>query len=433
MPYLENQQDDEEEQQAPPLQVQAGSAVGAVPAAAVAPAVSPNAGQAPGRYVNFQRYFGANKDAAEAASSRLATGLQTQGEAAKADLAKRQGQFATGVTQGQGLAARGATSPRAATPAATFAAPTTATAARQPVATASNPAGRSPAISTGFAGVATPRGAAPVGVAGQPVQYTGPGALSESAGWQDLVNSASRVGRQVAQTQSPEGLQALFQQANPGGTAGGSRLDAALTNAAAGDRFARLREAFGGLPSQLAEANAASRAAADGARARVGEFNVRVEENAANQRAADERAAAARAAAELAKQKAAGTDPDSLARAQTIKDAIDASYLKNYTTRGKWGITDIFKMGDASAFDTSVEQNYPELGDANVRKAIYEGMTPDEYREFRWLSEINGMTSRGAASTQWQNVQHPDSDGTPAGNKAALRKFLESMKKKYGS
>jgi hypothetical protein len=98
--------------------------------------------------------------------------------------------------------------------------------------------------------------------------YGGPDDLSGEAGYQGLEQRALDADDRLGATRDNAGLEGLVSDAYKGSrTAGGNALDAALTGAAGGERFADLRRNFSGLSKRVAEANTAARGKADAAKA----------------------------------------------------------------------------------------------------------------------------------------------------------------------
>lgn len=420
MPFIEGQQDEEEKkqqdaQQQGQLQLQAGVAGGAAPApggapppagGAAAPAPSQSAGQAPGRYVNFQNYFNANKDAATASGNKLAGGIEAQGQGVQADLAKRTTAFGAAVDAGAPSRPT-IQAPTAAAVAGPPAAPAQAGATQTPIGSAPGPVGYSAAL------------------AATPAKYTGPNSMGEASGWDELVGKANRTASEAKQTGTAGGVQALLQQQQKGQpyTQGQSKFDAALTGAASGDRFAKLREQFSGLGKAASDANAASAGRSAYAR------EVVAGTNAANAAMAP-RPAVAPAAVEAP----AGSDRDA-----AIKNGLHSGTLNDYE-RGAWGQVDPFGRGDARKFQGDVTSHDLGYSEREI-KDLYESMTPDEYLEYRWLVGDGG-----------QDTPHPDApqgkykdgmEGKPISSikesplfqaqGAALKKFLEKVKANHVS
>lgn len=275
MPYLENQQEDEEDKKQEPLTLNGGQAGGAAPLTASprdqAPVPAQTAGGTPGRFVNFERRFNANKDAATASGNRIAGGVEKQGQAVEADLKARQATFNDGVLQG-GLAptvtpsgSQGAVAPKA---------PPAPGGTKPPPGPMpdpfKDPAGYARWNQENAAAGKPPPPQMPSSSAPTPPQqtleqraaqtYKGPRALSDSAGWDELGQKAAKTSREGALTKDAAGTQALLQEEKKGSgyTQGQSRFDAGLTQAASGDRFARLRDRFSGLSKSIADADSDS-------------------------------------------------------------------------------------------------------------------------------------------------------------------------------
>lgn len=273
MPFIEMPDDEEQkrqqEQQAQPLTLADGQTPGAAPAAGGRPP-SQDAGKAPGRHVNFQQYFNANRDAAQAMGNRLAAGVDKQGQGVQQGLQAAQTAFNQGVTAQLPAPKPVAPAPRGADPLN----PSTGT-------TVKGPANETPLRFSAATPAQTWQAPTPAAVptpkptpgdlakrAGQ--TYTGPNSLSEGAGWGDLFQRARGTAAEAAQTKDEAGTQALLQKQAAGPySQAASRFDAGLTQSAAGDQFERLRSRWGALPQQLKDADAAARAQAGAARGAV--------------------------------------------------------------------------------------------------------------------------------------------------------------------
>lgn len=98
-------------------------------------------------------------------------------------------------------------------------------------------------------------------------QYSGPNDLRSEPGWSGLESQTRDAEDALGATRDNAGLQGLVDRNYAGSrTAGGSSLDAALTGAAGGQRFAELRGKYGGLSKMLGEADTAAKGRADAAR-----------------------------------------------------------------------------------------------------------------------------------------------------------------------
>lgn len=408
MPYIEKPEEDEEG-------LQAGATPGALaaPAAmggtrqldAAAPAASQNAGKAPGRFVNFSRYFNANADGARAAGTRVAAGLEKQGQGVQSDLQKRQGAFQTGVTNALGAAA---------TPLGTPATP-----AQQTGMGGQTPTGLKGSQTQGLDG--KPNAPPPAAAPQNPVTWAGPNALSEGEGWDALVSRAGKAAADAAGATTSTGLQGLLQEgqkANVYGP-GKSRFDAGLLGVSSGDKFAALKERFSGLPRALGAADTASVATSDAAKKQVGAYNEKVAvENA--------RVAAARKAeldAEIAKRNATGNALAGLAGGLTPGKPLGRVKPNNmdegYPKLG-YGLT------PSSALSAALKDS----GSSANAEALYGQMSPDEYAQLSELIKaVNAVTS-----TKDGFMQPKDRDALPdvAAARAAMSDFLKSLVKKYG-
>lgn len=259
MPFLDDPfEKDEEKDNLQLAQGQAGQVApvtgGAPQTQSQSPAPAANAGQTPGRYVNFERYFNANKDAATNTGNQVASGIEKQGQSVQDELTQRQDTFGKAIQTNLGGAATAPTKVAPESPGKPRSAPVTPP--RMPTTPAATAAATPPAPA-------------------QAVQWRGPGALHEGSGWDALVSKAGTAASQAGTAATSSGLQALLQQQQKGTqyTPGQSRFDAGLVGASSGDKFAALKEKFGGLPKSLGAADAASVQQSGEAQARVGAYN----------------------------------------------------------------------------------------------------------------------------------------------------------------
>lgn len=529
MAYIEGQYnpDDEEKQKGQdasqqPLQLSQGApgaATGSAPAptppagAGGAPAPSQDAGKAPGQYVNFQRYFDANRDAATASANKLASGIQAQGDAAQKELTQRQGTYGQAVGAGLGSAAiaptalGGATNNQVtrgmpgATPASGARPTSTAPSSRgaAPATPAATPAQAPSAASGGWGAIfakARP-GAAPVAPAAAqqsdlppvpnmpgmtpastrgapttpaaiaanqatadstPATYTGPDSLSQAPGWADLLGKVSHATSAANQTGTTSGLQALLQEQNKGMGAdygaGKSRFDAGLAGAAGGDQFAKLRQAFSGLPQKLTDADTASQAQSAAARGQVDSYDKAI--TAAQQAKADANKAAVDEGVARGPTAEAAQGPDIKSQISSLPDN-----LQDHSEKGGWNQVDFGagfqwvpgfaggpaqKNTDAGNFDDIARANGLS---GNEAQAFYEKLSQDDIEELRWILHgpdgTGGATRHGATGVYNEDIAklhpdwvYPDYRDLPQGSdytaavKDAEAKWFAKMQKKYG-
>lgn len=99
-------------------------------------------------------------------------------------------------------------------------------------------------------------------------KYTGPSSLTEAQGYADLDQQVNRAAENVTNLQDTYGVQAELQDMYGGAgnyTAGGSLLDAGLAQTAGAGAFKGVKDRWGGLLGQLADAKAeAAKAGAGG-------------------------------------------------------------------------------------------------------------------------------------------------------------------------
>jgi len=290
------------------------------PPSGAAPVASPQAAGASG-FVSFDQRLAANQSGAEGMANKVATDTRKAADKTVSSLGGLQGSFSEQLQAGSLAGPNGVSGPKPTTSqlgtsASNPATPTT-TAAAQGQVPAGQPsgAGAPPPVAGAPAAPATARpspyarildpgasvSVAPSAASGRstlyggpqlrgqqtqlagsivPVQatgtdrdrahfqYTGPDDLRSMGGFADIEASALDADSRLAATGDNAGRQALLEQSYGGSrTAGGGALDAALTGAAGGERFAQLRKRYGpGLGKMVSEADAAARGQADAAK-----------------------------------------------------------------------------------------------------------------------------------------------------------------------
>lgn len=222
------------------------------PSMGTAPAEAPRDGAASsgGDFIAFDRYFAANRDAANQAAGQLAGTAQRSAQAAQQGLQTAQNQFTQGLEGGMGQSATGVS----------VQGPTQMAMAnreRRFGAVGAAPA-TNPAISIAEAQKRAQQ------------TYTGPGSLADTQGYGAAYDAAKKAQEQTQALGSVSGREAMLREAAGGKgagaagtraqgyTQGASRLDSALTGRAGGNRFRELRSQYGGLTRALDEANAES-------------------------------------------------------------------------------------------------------------------------------------------------------------------------------
>jgi hypothetical protein len=335
------------------------------PLAGAPPApINPQASSASG-FVSFDQRLNANQGAADAMAGRVAGNTQKAAEKAKGQLGQVQQTFNEQL-QGGSLQAPPAPKPAGNT---TLSAAQGTPPPGQPAASvvpAGMVRGGSPynqILQSGGAMTAAPtlptagRTLAPTGTAlrqiGAPpiggdsmrrvlsdreksqVAYSGPDSLRGVEGFDALERATLDADSRLGATRDNAGREQLVADAYAGSrTGGGSALDAALTGAAGGERFAQLRRNYGSLGKLLSEADVRSQAQADAARASTADaakaYGVIADKADADQKARDEAAKAAQIAsearaAELARQAA-------LPRQQQTAATADRRGVSDMTT-----------------------------------------------------------------------------------------------------
>lgn len=227
------------------------------------PAAQPSGASPSGTYTNFDRLYSANKDAAEATARRVREGVEGNAQKAQAGLGGLQSAFGQAVNAGSLQA--------------------------QP-----SPQDRQAATGGGLQAMTTPRptqgapGTATGSYHGQPgstvdqwrkysqTKYSGPDDLEALNRYGGATGQYDKVARdtrdaqsQLNNTATQSGREALMgRTAQPGGYTQRQReFDAGLVGAAGGKDFEATRARYGDLERSLTDANAASRAMADRARA----------------------------------------------------------------------------------------------------------------------------------------------------------------------
>lgn len=228
-----------------------------------APASMPtSSGAGSGRFVGFERYFNANRDAAAATGDKLAGGVESRGREASKGLASAEKSFNTRVADG----------------AVTF-----------------------------FGDEGEEQAREKAG------GYRGPSSLDEVNGFQQVAALGARAASEAQALGNDSGRQALLAQEFGATTQGGGALDSALTNATTGNRFQQLSSRYSGLRDSIEKARTQASTYADGVRTASGQAaseagayagRLRDEREAEEARRKDEEAreAAARARAEREKE-----------------------------------------------------------------------------------------------------------------------------------
>jgi hypothetical protein len=254
---------------------------------------SPDTGSSATGYVNFDRFFNANKDAAQNTANRVSSQVGGDAKKAQTDLTDLQNQFAQQSKAGE---VQGPSSDQSSW-AQNGSRPTNITSTPQPQ-TQQGEGLESEPTKSGTAPTAgpppkqsnrrAPITGLPVGPqadnfyaqrdatmqggidAGAQGQYTGPTALDVLSGYGQAEADKSKANDELAATQSAGGLQGLLQsEGQPGGYSDSmSAFDAGLTSRAGGQQFGGLRSKYGGLDAQYAKALGDSQTDAAAAKAR---------------------------------------------------------------------------------------------------------------------------------------------------------------------
>lgn len=315
------------------LKPEDGGAGMAVRPAGGAPASSPGAPAAPNNpaassasgFVSFGQRLAANQGAADQMAGKVASGAREGAEKASGQLGTVQQGFqqqkARGSLAAPSAPVQQATLGQAAAPPAGVSAASVPPAgmvrggARSPYDRLLNPAASmtaAPQVPTTGRGLDPTRTALRTAAAPAPelgakmltdreksgVTYSGPEDLRGVEGYDALEAAALDSDDRLAATADNAGLAGLVSDAYAGQrTAGGNALDAALTGAAGGERFAQLRRQYAGLGKKVAEANAAARGEADAARASTADaakaYGAKADAADADQKRRDDEAKAA--------------------------------------------------------------------------------------------------------------------------------------------
>ena len=308
-------------------------AVAGAPAAAPGAPAAPNNPQASGAsgFVSFGQRMAANAGAADAMAGKVAGGAEGGAQKAQGQLGQVQQGFQAAKARGS-LAAPGAPAapvqqvPVGAPPpgqAAAMAGMVRGSPTASPYSRLLQPASAptmtaQPALPTTGRGLdpssrtALRTAAAPAPELGSKmltdrekagVTYSGPEDLRGVEGYDALEAAALDSDDRLAATADNAGLEGLVSDAYAGQrTAGGNALDAALTGAAGGERFAQLRRQYAGLSQKVADANKVARGEADAAKASTADaakaYGAKADAADADQKRRDDEAKAAQIASE---------------------------------------------------------------------------------------------------------------------------------------
>jgi hypothetical protein len=223
MAYYPDQEDDEraEENTLTMGSMASGAAGGAAKAGPTTPPPTAQTqggfvGQAPGRFVNFEKVFNANRDSANTMANTLGNRIEQQGQAAQSKLQGAQLDFTDQLNASQ----------------EEFYGPPSANQSKSDLEQRAN------------------------------AKYKGPSSIAAVKGFADVAKEADTAAKTANQASTTSGIQAFQSEGNAGRTAGQSRFDAALTQQAGRDRFERLGQTFGGLSKDVNASLAGTHAAA---------------------------------------------------------------------------------------------------------------------------------------------------------------------------
>lgn len=224
MAYISALEDEEEKAPQPGPVVKSSALTATTPAGPVAQQQQP--APTASRFVNFSRFLNANRDAAQNTAKQITGDISRQGDQVQNDTQKAQQQFGSAVQAG--------------------------TVKYDPT----------------TYGEAVQNGRTPPDLqALSQAKYSGPGALSDNADWQQLNDRARKVQDTANATASSGGIGAVLQERNRGAYSDGNRrLDSALTGYVGADQFAGARERYGKMSDALNAANTASEQTAGQAR-----------------------------------------------------------------------------------------------------------------------------------------------------------------------
>lgn len=211
-------------------------------------------GDGSGRFVGFERYFNANRDAAKATGDKVAGSVESRGAQAQGGLNDARREY-------EGKAASGVVSFRG-----------------------DESEDESRSISQ--------------------QQYTGPNSLDDSKGFAQVAAMGARAQRESQALNTRGGRQEVLRQEMGQTTQGGGALDGALTQATSGGRFRQLRQRYGALGDTIEQANAAATQRADAMREASGAAAADAGARAEELRLAREGEAADAASAEQAQSEA---------------------------------------------------------------------------------------------------------------------------------
>lgn len=180
------------------------------------PSSMPTQGEGSGRFVGFERYFNANRDAAKATGDKVASSVESRGEKAQSGLGDAKREY-------EGKAAAGVVS---------------------------------------FRGDESEEDARRI----SQQKYAGPNSLSDSKGFAQVAAMGARAQRESQALGTRGGRQEVLRQEMGQTTQGGGALDGALTQATSGGRFRQLRQRYGAIGDTIEQANAAATQRADAMR-----------------------------------------------------------------------------------------------------------------------------------------------------------------------
>lgn len=243
----------------------ARATIGSAPVASM-PAGAPAQG---GRFVAFERYFNANRDAAQRTGDTMANRVQQQGQEAASGLRKAQGEFGNAVAKGAVSYNPGATKEQA----------------------------------DQFS----------------KLSYSGPGTLDDLNGFQRVANQAADAASAATNLADTQGRKGVLAQEFGSQSQGNAKFDSALTGAASGGRFQQLSSRYGRLNDALAKARADSQAYADAVRTASGQAAAQYGDDAARLKKDEEDAEI-----EAERQRQAGADR------QKAMDAYQATLRREW-------------------------------------------------------------------------------------------------------
>lgn len=411
MAYVLPTEDEEKEAQQAGAQAAPALGGGVIASTSQASTSAPKAPDTSSGFISFDRVMAANKDAAKKSAEKVAGGLAQKGQQARQGVQQASQAFGQQVQAGMPTylqpgvpqkPAQQSTGKAAADPYAPVAqqqAKGVATPQSPQQAKGSAPSGY--AVGTGQ-GYLSPEQAAQMAQA----KYTGPEAMSDSAGWEDLLGSSREAQRQAAMTgqrdalgglQGDAGLQTLLEEQVSGPySKGESRFDAALLGRAGRRDFDALSDEYGDLLGETQRADEASRAMA-------GEARGRVESEAAQAKAALDKYGA---------DNAATAEANRLAGEQSAQRATEqARDVASRASRPAWGQFEVDRLlgrnsgpgggssqgvsGLAGADGLTRSSHAGVFSDYGGSQKAWEGMTASEYERFNELMEASRFTMPG--------------------------------------